>query len=137
MNKINKLLKHKKAESQFSLLISFMIIMTTFVAILLVLPIFTKKQDLDHFANTILRQAEIDGTVDQTSTYNYLCNIYNIRPTITWEWDKYNNSKRVQLNRRIKVTLEDEYLYDVGGVLHQIRIPLKSVAYGKSEVYWK
>lgn len=137
MKKIIILFKNKKAESQFSLLISFMVIMTTFVAILLVLPIFTRKQDLDHFANTILRQAEIDGTVDQTSTYNYLCNMYNMTPTITWEWDKYQNSKKVQLNKKIKVTLEDEYLYDVGGVLKQIKIPLKSTVYGKSEVYWK
>ena len=137
MNNFKKIIKNKKAESQISLLISFMLIITIFVAVLLVLPVFTKKQDLSHFANTILRQAEIDGTVDQGSTYTYLCNLYHMTPAITWEWEKYNGSKKVQLNKMIKVTLEDEYLYDVGGVLKQIRIPLKSVAYGKSEVYWK
>lgn len=137
MNKILAFIKNKKAETYFSLSISFFIIMVVFIAILMVLPIFTKQQDLDRFAKTILRQAEIDGTTEQDSCYEYLCNMYNMTPSISWEWDKYKNSKKVQLNKAIEVELETDFLFDVGGVLHQITIPLKAVAYGKSEVYWK
>ena len=132
-----KIINNKRAETYFSLTISIFIIMITFIAILMFLPIFTKKQDLDRFAKTILRQAEIDGTVEQDELYSYLCNMYNMTPDIDWEWEKYKNSKKVQLNHHIKVELETDFLFDVGGVLHQIVVPLKSVAYGKSEVYWK
>ena len=137
MNRIIKFIKNKKAETYFSLTLSFFIIMIIFIAFLMALPIFTKKQDLDRFAKTILRQAEIDGTVDQDELYSYLCDMYKMTPNINWEWDKYKNSKRVQLNHQIKVELETDFLFDVGGVLHQIVVPLKSVAFGKSEVYWK
>ena len=134
---MNNLIKNRKAETSFSLSISFFIIITTFIAMILIMPIFTFKQDLDHFANTMLRQAEIDGTVDQNDLYTYLCNVYGFSPIVIWEWDKYNGTKKVQLNRKIKITLESEYVYDVGGFLHKITIPLKTVRYGKSEVYWK
>ena len=137
LNKMLRFIKNKRAETYFSLTLSFFIIMIVFIAILMALPIFTKKQDLDRFAKTILRQAEIDGTVEQDECYRYLCDMYNMTPNIDWEWDKYNNSKKVQLNHHIKVELETDFLFDVGGVLHQITVPLKSVAYGKSEVYWK
>ena len=137
MNRIIKFIKNKKAETYFSLTLSFFIIMIIFIAFLMALPIFTKKQDLDRFAKTILRQAEIDGTVDQDELYSYLCDMYKMTPNINWEWDKYKNSKRVQLKHQIKVELETDFLFDVGGVLHQIVVPLKSVAFGKSEVYWK
>lgn len=137
MNKILRFIKNKKAETYFSLTISFFIIMVVFIAILMALPIFTKKQDLDRFAKTLIRQAEIDGTVEQDELYSYLCNMYNMTPDVDWEWEKYKNSKKVQLNHHIKVELETDFLFDVGGVLHQIVVPLKSVAYGKSEVYWK
>lgn len=134
---MNNFIKNKKGETYFSLSISFFIIVVVFVAMILIMPIFTKKQDLDHFANTMLRQAEIDGTVEQDDLYNYLCNIYGFSPMINWEWDRYNGTEKVQLNKSIKITLESEYKYDVGGFLHQITIPLKTVRYGKSEVYWK
>ena len=43
----------------------------------------------------------------------------------------------MQLNHHIKITLQNDFVFDVGGVLNQITIPLQAVAYGKSEVYWK
>lgn len=137
MNNFFSIIKDKRAETYFSLTISFFIIMIVFIAILMALPIFTKKQDLDRFAKTLIRQAEIDGTVEQDELYSYLSNMYNMTPDIDWEWEKFKNSKKVQLNHYIKVELETDFLFDVGGVLHQIVVPLKSVAYGKSEVYWK
>ena len=131
------ILKDNKGETYISFGITFYILIITFVGIMLAMPIFAKQQDLDSFAKTILRQAEIDGTVDQDDCYNYLSDMYHMTPLIEWEWEKYEGTKRVQLNKSIKVTLKSEFLFDVGGVLHQISIPLNAVAYGKSEVYWK
>ena len=131
------MIKNKKAETYFSFSLSFFIIMIIFIAIMMAMPIFAKQQDLDNFAKTMLRQAEIDGTVEQDELYKYLCDMYNMTPNIDWEWDKYKNSKKVQLNHHIKVKLETNFLFNVGGVLKQITIPLNSIAYGKSEVYWK
>lgn len=135
--KIKNFINNKKAETYFSFSITFFIIMIVFIAIMLALPIFKKQQDLDNFAKTMIRQAEIDGTVEQDELYDYLCNMYNITPLINWEYEEYNNSKRVQLNHHIKITLQNDFVFDVGGVLNQITIPLQAVAYGKSEVYWK
>ena len=131
------IIKDKKAETNISITISLYLLIITFVIIINVIPIFHKQQNLDYFAKTILRQAEMDGTVEQTECYDYLCNVMNIEPDITWEWDKYNGTQKVQLNNRIHVILKDQYEFDVGGIFNKINIPLKAEALGKSEVYWK
>lgn len=131
------IIKNKRAETNISITISIYLLIITFVIIINVLPIFHKQQNLDYFAKTILRQAEIDGTVEQEECYNYLCNTLNIKPDITWEWDRYNGTKKVQLNTKIHVTIQDQYEFNVGGMFTKINIPLKAQAYGKSEVYWK
>lgn len=140
INNIKKFINDKKGATgatYIELVISLYIFIILFIGAIMVMPIFSRQQDLDNFAKTILRQAEIDGTVDQNTCYRYLTGVYNITPNIIWEWDKYQGSKKVQLNHSIKVTLEDTYVFDVGGVLRPLNIPLKSIAYGKSEVYWK
>lgn len=130
-------IKNKRAETNISITISVYLLIITFVIIINIIPIFHRQQNLDYFAKTILRQAEMDGTVEQDECYDYLCSVLNFKPNITWEWDKYNGTKKVQLNTKILVTLEDEYEFDVGGIFKKISIPLKSQASGKSEVYWK
>lgn len=135
---INKFIKNKKGNATYtSLTISIYIVLILFIGIIFIIPVFHRQQLLDTFAKTIVRQAEIDGTVDQTSTYNYLCAKYNITPIINWEWDKYKSSKKVQLNDKIEVTLTDVYVYPIGGILKSLTIPLTAKATGKSEVYWK
>ena len=139
-NIIKKFIKNKKGaygSTEIETVLSILVFTILFIGAIAIMPIFTRQQDLDNFAKTILRQAEIDGTVEQGSCYDYLTDVYHITPNITWEWDKYQGSKKVQLNKAIKVTLEDVYKFDVGGVFTPIDIPLKSTAYGKSEVYWK
>lgn len=137
---IKKFIKNKKGEygsTNIEVVISIYIFIILFIGAITVMPIFLRQQDLDNFAKTIVRQAEIDGTVDQNACYEYLSDVYNITPNITWEWEKLNGSKKVQLNNGIKVILEDSYEFNVGGIFNPITIPLKAVAYGKSEVYWK
>lgn len=137
MKRLVELIKNKKGEAYIDFTISFYIIMIAFIIIICVMPIFSRQQDLDTFAKTLVRQAEIDGTVEQDECYNYLCEVYNIKPSIDWSYDSYKGTKKVQLNKQIKVELETTFLFNVGGVLKKIEIPLKSIAYGKSEVYWK
>lgn len=137
MKQIKDFIKNKKGSEYIGTTLSFYIFTILFIIAIMVMPIFTMQQDLDRFAKTILRQAEIDGTVEQSDCYNYLSSIYNLTPNISWEWDKYQGSKRVQLNKSIKVTLTDTFNFNVGGILRPIQIPLKASAYGKSEVYWK
>lgn len=140
INNIKKILKSKKGEygsTYIEIVLGMFIFIILFIGAINVMPIFSRQQDLDNFAKSIVRQAEIDGTVEQNTCYDYLSNVYNITPDITWEWSKYQGSKKVQLNNSIKVTLEDVYVFYVGGVFNTINIPLKAIAYGKSEVYWK
>ena len=136
MNGIKRFLCNKKGEAYISLSVSIWIIIIIFVTISYMLPIFIKQQYLDRFCKTICRQAELDGSVEQDEIYEELCEIYNIRPNITWEWDRYKGTKRVQLNHYIRVMLEDEYIFDVG-IFTRLTIPINSKAEGKSEIYWK
>lgn len=136
MKNIKRFIYDKTAESHLSFTIMFYVMMITFVVAITILPIFSKQHDLDNFAKSLIRQAEIDGSVEQNELYSYLCNVYGITPKINWDYDSYDG-KKVQLNRRIKVTLQDTYIFDMGSVLKSITVPLTAVAYGKSEVYWK
>lgn len=98
-------------------------------------PVFMKKQQLDSFADEIVRQAEIVGSTDVSDRIAQLKQKTGLDPLIQWDCDYYSGN-RVQLNGDIQVTLTQRV--DIGFfVFGSFPIELKAKASGKSEVYYK
>lgn len=110
-------------------------IMLVVALALTLFPVFLKKQQLDTFADEIVRQAEIIGSTDVGTRITQLKEETGLDPDIRWECD-YFSGNRVQLNGDITVTLTDRV--DIGFfVFGSFPIELKAKATGKSEVYYK
>lgn len=98
-------------------------------------PVFMQKQQLDSFADEIVRQAEIMGSTDVSGRIAQLKQETGLDPQIQWDCDYYSGNK-VQLNGDIQVTLTQRV--DIGFfVFGSFPIELKARASGKSEVYYK
>ena len=99
------------------------------------LPVFTVKQQLDLFANEIVRQAEITGSTNVESRINSLKEQTGLYPQIKWYCDYYSG-KKVQLNGDIEVVITDTV--DIGFfVFGSYPIQIQARASGKSEIYYK
>ena len=91
------------------------------------------QNQLDYFANELVRTAEIEGQIGSATTARAakLRETTDINPTISW-----NKSGRIQLNNEFTVTLKCKVDIGFGG-FGNFPITLESKASGKSEVYWK
>jgi len=110
------------------------LVIMLFVALAVkVFPVFIMKNQLDTFADEIVREFEIIGRVgsETTSRANQLKTQIGISPNISW-----SRIGNVQLNQEATVTLT--LSYDIGFFnFGSFPITLTSKATGKSEVYWK
>lgn len=128
-------IRNAKGESYLDIVIGVFCIMIVVALAVTLFPVFLKKQQLDTFADEIVRQAEIIGSTDVGSRIAQLKGETGLDPDIHWECDYYSGS-RVQLNGDITVTLTDHV--DIGFfVFGSFPIELKAKATGKSEVYYK
>lgn len=128
-------IKNIRGEGYLDVAIGMFCIMLVVALALTLFPVFLKKQQLDTFADEIVRQAEIIGSTDVGSRITQLKEETGLDPDIRWECD-YFSGNRVQLNGDITVTLTDRV--DIGFfVFGSFPIELKAKATGKSEVYYK
>lgn len=128
-------IKNIRGEGYLDVAIGMFCIMLVVTLALTLFPVFLKKQQLDTFADEIVRQAEIIGSTDVGSRITQLKEETGLDPDIRWECD-YFSGNRVQLNGDITVTLTDRV--DIGFfVFGSFPIELKAKATGKSEVYYK
>lgn len=128
-------IKNIRGEGYLDVAIGMFCIMLVVAFALTLFPVFLKKQQLDTFADEIVRQAEIIGSTDVGTRITQLKEETGLDPDIRWECD-YFSGNRVQLNGDITVTLTDRV--DIGFfVFGSFPIELKAKATGKSEVYYK
>lgn len=128
-------IKNIRGEGYLDVAIGMFCIMLVVALALTLFPVFLKKQQLDTFADEIVRQAEIIGSTDVGSRIMQLKEETGLDPDIRWECD-YFSGNCVQLNGDITVTLTDRV--DIGFfVFGSFPIELKAKATGKSEVYYK
>ena len=93
------------------------------------------KQQLNRFADEIVRQAEIVGSTSVNRRIEELREETGLDPEISWDCDYFEGSK-VQLNGDIAVTLTCRInlgFFQFGSFPVEIR----ARASGKSEVYYK
>lgn len=98
-------------------------------------PVFMAKQQLDRFADEIVRQTEIVGSTSVNRRIEELREETGLDPEISWDCDYFEGSK-IQLNGDIAVTLTCQInlgFFQFGSFPVEIR----ARASGKSEVYYK
>lgn len=130
-----KKIRDTRGEGYLDVAIGVFCIMLVVALAVTLFPVFLKKQQLDTFADEIVRQAEIVGSTDVGARIAQLKEETGLDPDICWECEYYSGN-RVQLNGDITVTLTDRV--DIGFfVFGSFPIELKAKATGKSEVYYK
>ena len=127
--------RNPSGEAYIDVAIGIFCLMLVLALAMTLFPVFMKKQQLDSFAERIIRQAEIVGSTDVSGRIAQLKQETGLDPQIQWDCDYYSGNK-VQLNGDIQVTLTQKV--DIGFfVFGSFPIELKAKASGKSEVYYK
>jgi hypothetical protein len=127
------MLNDKKGENYIDVVVIILVVIMVLALIVAVIPAIQAKNQLDYFANELVRTAEIEGQIGNATTARAakLRETTSINPTITWD-----KSSKIQLNNEFTVTLK--YKVNIGfGGFGNFPVNLESKASGKSEVYWK
>ena len=129
---IRRKLKEKKGEFYIDFSLSLFIILIVVGFVLELYPIYTKKNDLNTFANELVRTVGIYGQVgaEVEQRIENLKQSLHVDPII--EYDK----TKVDLDEEFTITVSEVYTVDLGSFF-TYKINLKSKASGIGEVYWK
>ncbi|MCM1299943.1 MAG: DUF4320 family protein [Firmicutes bacterium] len=128
-----KLLKSKRGEGYFDIVIVVLVVVMVIALIMAVAPVVSAKIQLDNYADELVREAEIAGRVgsETTARAQVLSERTGIIPTIVW-----SRVGKIQLNHEFTVTLT--YKMNIGfGEFGSFPITLTTKASGRSECYWK
>lgn len=132
---MRRILKDQKGEGYIDIAVGILCLMLVVALAMSLFPVFLKKQQLNRFADEIVRQAEIVGSTNVNQRIADLRAETGLDPDITWDCN-YFEGRKVQLNGDISVTLTDQVnigFFEFGS----FPIELRAQASGKSEVYYK
>lgn len=135
---MKKILKSKSGEGYIDTIVIVLAAMFVIALAVKVFPVFIAKNQLNTYANEIMRTAEISGIIGtETNARAYeLKEQIGIEPSISWEANYIGGTKKIQLNDEITVTVKQ--VVDMGFFsFGSFPIELTSKATGRSEVYWK
>ena len=133
--RIRDVCRNRRGEGYIDVAVSVLCLMLVVALAMTLFPVLMKKQQLDSFADEIVRQAEIVGGTDVSGRIVQLKQETGLDPRIQWDCEYYSGNK-VQLNGDIQVTLTQSV--DIGFfVFGSFPIELKARASGKSEVYYR
>lgn len=128
-----KILRSQKGEGYIDTVVVVLVSMMLIALAVKVYPVFIVKNDLDTFANELVRVAEIEGRIgsETRAKENELKARLGIEPSIIW-----SRTGNIQLNETFSVVLTlsvDIAFFEFGS----FPITLTSHATGRSEVYHK
>ena len=132
-NIFRELLKSRRGEGYFDILIVVLVVVMVISLIIAVAPVVSAKIQLDNYADELVREAEISGRIgsETTARAQVLSERTGIIPKITW-----SRVGKVQLNQEFTVTCT--YTMNIGfGKFGSFPVTLTAKASGRSEVYWK
>lgn len=135
---IKKYLENKKGGGYIDAVIVILVSSLMIAFAVNVYPVFVAKSQLDHFANEIVREAEVTGQIGDSvnSRINKLKKELIDVDSIKWDVKYLNGTKKIQLNDPINVTVEKKMnigFFTFGSF--PINVPGKDS--GFSEVFWK
>lgn len=132
-NIFRNLLKSRRGEGYFDIVIVVLVVVMVISLIIAVAPVVSAKIQLDNYADELVREAEISGRIgsETTARAQVLSERTGIIPKITW-----SRVGKVQLNQEFTVTCT--YTMNIGfGEFGNFPVTLTAKASGKSEVYYK
>ena len=132
---MRNVLREKRGEGYIDIAVGILCRMLVIALAVSLFPVFMVKQQLNRFADEIVRQAEIVGSTSVNRRIEELREETGLDPEISWDCDYFEGSK-VQLNGDIAVTLTCRInlgFFQFGSFPVEIR----ARASGKSEVYYK
>ena len=132
---MRNVLREKRGEGYIDIAVGILCLMLVIALAVSLFPVFMVKQQLNRFADEIVRQAEIVGSTSVNRRIEELREETGLDPEISWDCDYFEGSK-VQLNGDIGVTLTCRInlgFFQFGSFPVEIR----ARASGKSEVYYK
>lgn len=135
---MKKLLKSKRGEGYMDTVVIVIAVMFVIAFAVKVFPVFIAKNQLNNYANEIIRTAEISGRVgtEVNTKTNELNEQTGIKPLTSWKANYISGTNKVQLNDEMTVTVSSTV--DIGFFsFGSFPIELKAKATGRSEVYWK
>lgn len=129
-----KILRQRRGEGYIDVAIIVLAAMLCLALVVQVAPVFVVKNQLDTFANELIREAEITGRVgsETSSRANELKSQLGLNPAISW-----SQTGRLQLDTAVTVTCTMTVNIGLFGDFGSFPIELTAKASGKSEVYWK
>ena len=131
-NIFRELLKSRRGEGYFDIVIVVLVVVMVISLIIAVAPVVSAKIQLDNYADELVREAEISGRIgsETTARAQVLSERTGIIPKITW-----SRVGKVQLNQEFTVTCT--YTMNIGfGKFGSFPVTLTAKASGRSEVYW-
>lgn len=135
---MKRLLKCKRGEGYIDTVVIVIASMLVIAFVVKVFPVFIAKNQLNNYANEIIRTAEISGRVgaEVNAKAEELKEQTGINPMISWKSNYISGTNKVQLNDEISVTVSSTV--DIGFFsFGSFPIELNVKATGRSEVYWK
>lgn len=132
---MRNVLREKRGEGYIDIAVGILCLMLVIALAVSLFPVFMVKQQLNRFADEIVRQAEIVGSTSVNRRIEELREETGLDPEISWDCDYFEGSK-IQLNGDIAVTLTCQInlgFFQFGSFPVEIR----ARASGKSEVYYK
>jgi len=135
---MKRLLKCKRGEGYIDTVVIVIAAMLVIAFAVKVFPVFIAKNQLNNYANEIIRTAEISGRVgtEVNTKVEELKKQTGINPVISWKVNYIRGTNKVQLNNEITVIVSSTV--DIGFFsFGSFPIELKVKATGRSEVYWK
>ena len=132
---MRNVLREKRGEGYIDIAVGILCLMLVIALAVSLFPVFMVKQQLNRFADEIVRQADIVGSTSVNRRIEELREETGLDPEISWDCDYFEGSK-VQLNGDIAVTLTCRInlgFFQFGSFPVEIR----ARASGKSEVYYK
>ena len=131
---MRRLLKEKRGEGFVDVCVLVLSVALVLALVVRIAPVFVAKQNLDVFADELVRTAEINGQVGSVTSSKAaaLRGGTGLDPDISW-----SDTGRIQLNEEVTVTLTHEIDLGLFAGFGSFPITLRADATGKSEVYWK
>lgn len=131
---MKRLLKDKRGEGFVDVCVLVLAIAMVLALVVRIAPVFVAKQNLDVFADELVRTAEINGQVGSATNAKAadLREQTGLDPNISW-----SDTGKIQLGNEVQVTLTTTVNIGLFGEFASFPVTLTAKASGTSEVYWK
>lgn len=138
--RLKKLLLFERGEASY--ISSFVFILVAVILIVFIIKVFhiiSVKQEMDHIADQIVKQIQLNGgtSAETTSLFNYLSSEIHDVDGLTYSVSCSGSSSRIQIGTPFYVTVSGRCYLGGFWKFNLVPIDVKAQGAGVSEHYWK